>query len=87
MDFSSFSVFPFTRLTERERGKEGEREREREREKERECQPYPFPFKKNTDKETVKNSVRGWWGDSSLPQLKGYLIQSCAEFPDLFLVS
>ena len=74
MDFSAFSVFPSSRLMERERKRETRH-------------PYPFPFNKNTDKETVKKSVQGWWGDSSLPQLKGYLIQSCAEFPDLFLVS
>lgn len=50
-------------------------------------QSYLFPFNKNVDKETVNNSVPDWWGDSSFPQLKGYLIQSCAEFSDLFLVS
>lgn len=46
-----------------------------------------FFFKQNTDKEAAKNCVLVWWGDSSLPQLKGYLIQSCAECPDLFLAS
>lgn len=46
-----------------------------------------FFLKQNTDKAAAKNCVLVWWGDSSLPQLKGYLIQSCAECPDLFLAS
>lgn len=50
-------------------------------------QSYSFFLKQNTDKAAAKNCVLVWWGDSSLPQLKGYLIQSRAECPDLFLAS